>query len=127
VILARPLLAILCCLVLPGCYVKTYGYQSAGRESATVTSTQGSATAKFSSGTGARASFSSGQTVSPGARGGQVALSRGGAVIVAVGLVLAETVHYLGVLFNPGPQPAPQADSIADTCSCYQKPVMGVE
>jgi len=45
-----------------------------------------------------------------------------------VGLVIAETVQYLGTLFSsPGPQPAPQAVSIADTCSCYKKPVTSDE
>jgi hypothetical protein len=119
VISARSLLAVLLCVALPGCYVATYGNQSVnGGATATTTSSQVGATAKFSAG---RASFSSGQAVAPGAAGGQVSLSRGGSAIVAVGLVVAETVHYLGALFGAKPQPAPPADSIADTCSCYRK------
>ena len=114
----------LACLALPGCYVKTYGNQSVGGGTTTATSSQVGATAKFSAG---KASFSSGQAVSSAAPGGHVALSRGGSAIVAVGLVFAEAVHYLGAFFSPRPQPAPQADSIADTCSCYKKPVMSDE
>ena len=110
----------LVCLALPGCYVKTYGYQSA--DGATTTSSQIVAAGKFSNGA---ASFTSGQPVSPAAPGGQVAFGRG-AAIVAVGLVFAEAVHYLGALFGPGPQAAPTG-SIADTCSCYQKQVMSDE
>ena len=117
---ARCLIVLLICLALSGCYVATYGNQSVNGGTTTAASTQVGATAKFSAG---RASFSSGQAVSPAAPGGHVALSRGGSAIVAVGLVFAEAVHYLGALFSPRPQAAPQGDSIADTCSCYQKPV----
>lgn len=118
---ARCLIVLLICLALPGCYVKSYGIQSAsGGTNTTITSSQVVATARFS---GGAASFTSGQPVSPAAPGGHVALSRGGSAIVAVGLVFAEAVHYLGALFSPGPQAAPQSGSIADTCSCYRKPV----
>jgi hypothetical protein len=118
---ARCLIVLLVCLALPGCYVKTYAVQSTGGgTTATATSSQVAGTAKFS---GGRASFSSGQPVSPAAPGGHVTVSRGGSAIFAVGLVVAETVYYLGALFAPRPQFAPAADSIADTCSCYQKPV----
>lgn len=115
---ARCLIVLLICLGLPGCYVKTYGNASASGGTTTTTSSQVGAMAKFSGGT---ASFSSGQPVSPAAPGGHVALGRGGSAIVAVGLVFAEAVNYLGALFSPRPQTAPQAGSIADTCSCYQK------
>ena len=118
---ARFPIAVLLCLALPGCYVKTYGVQSTGNgTNATVTSSQVGGAAKFS---GGRASFSSGQPVSPAAPGGHATLSRGGSAIVAVGLVFTETLYYLGALFGPRPQFAPPADSIADTCSCSQKPV----
>ena len=106
------------CLTLAGCYVKTYGLQSAN--GTTTTSSQVVATAKFSNGA---ALFTSGQPISPTAPGGQVSLGRNGSAILAVGLVFAEAVYYLGALFNRGPQAAPQSESIADTCSCYQKPV----
>ena len=111
---------LLACLALSGCAVGTYGLQSTGgATNATATSTQVAATAKFSSG---RASFSSGQPVSPSAPGGHVYLARGGAAIVAVGLVFAEAVNQLGVLFGAQPQPAPRTDRIAHTCSCYEQP-----
>ncbi len=120
-ITARCLIVLLICLALPGCYVKSYGIQSAsGGTNTTITSSQVVATARFS---GGAASFTSGQSVLPAAPGGHVALSRGGSAIVAVGLVFAEAVHYLGALFSPGPQAAPQSGSISDTCSCYRKPV----
>ena len=119
---ARCSIILLACLALSGCYVATYGNQSVnGGATSTNTSSQVGATAKFSAG---RASFSSGQPVSPGAPGGQVSLSRGGSAIIAVGLVVAEAVQYLGALLSPAPESVPQAVSIADTCSCYQKPVM---
>ena len=121
-ITARCSVVLLACLALPGCYVKTYGNQSAGGGTTTTTSSQVGATAKFSAG---KASFSSGQAVSPAAPGGHVSLSRSGSAIVAVGLVFAEAVHYLGALFSPRPQAAPQSDSIADTCSCYKQQVSG--
>ena len=121
---ARYLTVLLACLVLPGCYVATYGNQSVdGGTATTTTSAQVGATAKFSAG---RASFSSGQAPAPGAPGGRVSLSRSGSAILVVGLVVAETVHYLGALFGATPQPA-QTDSIADTCSCYKKPVTSDE
>jgi hypothetical protein len=125
VICARCLIVLLICLALPGCYVKSYGNQSAsGGATSTITASQVGATARFSGGT---ASFSSGQPVSPAAPGGHVALGRGGSAIVAVGLVFAEAVNYLGALFSARPQTAPQAGSIADTCSCYRKQVMSDE
>jgi len=116
----RCLIVLLICLALPGCYVKMYGNQSTGGGATTTTSSQVVATAKFY---GGAASFTSGQPVSPAAPGGQVALGRGGSAIIAVGLVFAEAVNYLGALFSARQQTAPQAASIADTCSCYQKPV----
>ena len=119
---ARCLIVLLACLALSGCYVKTYGNQSIGGGTTTTTSSQVGATAKFSAG---KASFSSGQAVSLAAPGGHVSLSRGGSAIVAVGLVFAEAVHYLGALFSPRTSAVPLADSIADTCSCYKKEVIG--
>jgi hypothetical protein len=118
---ARCLIVLMTCLALPGCYVKSYGIQSAGGgTNSTITSSQVVATAKFSNGA---ALFTSGQPVSATAPGGQVSLGRNGSAILAVGLVFAEAVHYLGAFFSPGRQVAPQPGSIADTCSCYQKQV----
>lgn len=113
-------MVLLTCLALSGCYVKTYGNHFVGGGTTTTTSSQVGATARFSAG---KTSFSSGQAVSPAAPGGHVSLTRSGAAIVALGLVVAEAVHYLGALFGPKPRPAAQGDSIADTCSCYQQPV----
>jgi hypothetical protein len=124
VIPARSLIVVLLCLALPGCYVKTYGNQSVNGGTTTTSSSQVGATAKFSAG---KASFSSGQPVSPAAPGGHVSLTRSGGAIVAVGLVVAEAVHYLGAFFSPRSQPALRTDSIADTCSCYRKPVTSEE
>jgi hypothetical protein len=119
VIPASCLIVVLTRLSLAGCYVKTVGGQTTG--GTTAISTQVGASAKFSAG---RASFVSGQPVSPAAPGGQISLGRSGGLIVAVGLVVAEAVQYVGDLFGPG-SPAPaRGGSIADTCSCYQKPAM---
>jgi hypothetical protein len=117
VIPARHLIVVLACLALSGCYVKTYGLQtSGGGTNTTVVSSQTVATTGFSNG---RASFSFGQPVSSSAPGGQVAFGRGGGLVIAVGLVVAEAVQYVGDLFTAGPQPVVQRQSIADTCSCY--------
>jgi hypothetical protein len=113
------------CLALSGCYVKAYGLQSTGGgTTSTTTSTQVAGTVKTSAG---RAAFSSGQAVSPAAPGGHVALGRGGTAIVAVGLIFVDAVRSLGAWLGPDLQPAAPGYSIADTCSCYQKQVMGDE
>jgi hypothetical protein len=113
---------ILLCLALSGCAVSTYGVQSTGGGTTSITtSSQVGATARFSAG---RASFSSGQPVSPTAPGGHVSLGRSGVAIVAVGLVLAEAVNYVGALFGAAPPPAPRTDAVAHTCSCYKEEVI---
>jgi hypothetical protein len=113
---------ILLCLALPGCSVSTYGLQStAGGATATTTSTQVAATAKFSGGV---AAFSSGQAISPAAPGGHAFFTGGSAVFVPVVIIFAEA---LGAVFGARSQPAPRTDAIAHTCSCYQKQVMGDE
>jgi hypothetical protein len=116
---ARTTIIVPLCLALSGCYVSTYGVQSTGGGTTSTTiSSQVAATAKFS---GGRASFSSGQPVSPAAPGGHVSLGRSGAAILVVGLVFAEAVNYVGTLFGAAPQPAPRTDAIAHTCSCYKQ------
>jgi hypothetical protein len=118
--IVRSLIVVLACLALPGCYVKTYGLQTAGGgTNATVVGSQTVATTGFSNG---RASFSFGQPVSPAAPGGQVTVGRGGGLVLAAGLVIADVVQVMGDWFRQGPvlarNPAPQR--IAETCSCYK-------
>jgi hypothetical protein len=114
---ARAVIVLLLGLGLSGCYVKSYGLQSEGNgKSATVTSSQVGAAANFSNG---RATFTSGQPVSPAAPGGQVAYGRSGALVIAVGLVVAEAVQSVGYWFSAPPPVAARGGSIMDTCSCY--------
>ena len=118
--IGRTLIVVLACLALPGCYVKTYGLQTTGgTTNATVVATQTVATTGFSNG---RASFSFGQPVSPTAPGGQIAVGRGGGLVLVAGLIVADAVQAVGEWFRQGPvlarSPAPQR--IADTCSCYK-------
>ena len=101
--------------------MKTYGLQtSGGGANSTVVATQTVATTGFSNG---RAAFSFGQPVSPSAPGGQASYGKGGALFIAVGLVVADAVQYIGGWFRPGVV-APQGgavERISETCSCYQK------
>jgi hypothetical protein len=111
--------AALLCVALTGCHATLYGNQSgSGGTVTTTTSGQVGGSAKLSSG---KVSFSSGQPVSPNAPGGTLKLSGSAAGVLVVGLVLVDLVHYLGGPSGPKP-PAPDA-RIADTCSCYKKPV----
>lgn len=120
---ARAIIALLACLSLSGCYVKTYGVQSTGGgTSATTTSTQVGATAKFSNG---RASFVSGQPVSPSAPGGHVRLGSGAAVALIAGIALADFFNY--IRGEPRPKELDPGEKIMETCSCYKKQVMGDE
>ena len=116
----RLLLSVLACLALPGCYVKTYGLQTAGGASnTTVVATQTVATTGFSNG---RAAFSFGQPVSSSAPGGQASYGKGGALFIAVGLVVADAVQNMGGWFRPGAV-VPQGgavERISETCSCYK-------
>ena len=118
----RAVVAFVLCMPLAGCFVTLHGNQStSGGVTTTTTSSHAGGSAKFS---GGRASFSSGQPVAPNAQGGQVTLGKGGTVVLVLGLVIFDTVNYIGSKFSAKPRPAP-AESIADTCSCYQKPVNG--
>ena len=119
--MARIVPLTLLCLALSGCTVTLFGHQSTGGGAATTTtSSQVSGSAKFA---GGQASISSGQPVPPNAQGGQVALSRGASVVLILGLAIADTVNYISAKLGAKPQPNLQSGSIADTCSCYQKPV----
>ena len=114
---ARSLIAVLFCLALSGCYVKTYGLQSSGGgTTATTTSTQVGATAKFS---GGRAAFSSGQAVAAGAPGGHASLGPGATAVLITGVALLDLFSY--IRGEPKPKELPEGTRIMDTCSCYQK------
>src|SRR5688572_3926765 len=117
--LMRAAIAFLLCVPLTGCYVTLHGHQSTGGgTTTTTTSSHVTGSAKFA---GGRASFSSGQPVAPNAQGGQVTLGRGASAVLILGLVIADAVHYFSARqFAKPPQPS---GSIAETCSCYQKPV----
>jgi hypothetical protein len=111
-------------LVLSGCSVAMYGYQStSGGATVTTTSTHVSASTQ---GSHYKVSFSSGgHPVPPKAPGGHVAAS-GGAAYGVVGIVaLADFWNYF--CGEQQPKPLPPGTRIADTCSCYgyQPPVNG--
>jgi hypothetical protein len=109
----------LLCLGLSGCHATLYGNQSTGGgTTTTTTASQVSGSAKFS---GGRASFSSGQPISPNAPGGTLKVSGSAAGVLVVGVVLADWFYYM---VGPShPKPLPPDTKIADTCSCYRKPV----
>jgi hypothetical protein len=109
-------------LALSGCSVAMYGKQStSGGTTVTTTSTHISGS---SHGENYKAAFSSGgNPVPPRASGGYVAAS-GSAAYVVVGIVaLADLWNY--ILGAPQAKPLPPGTRIADTCSCYKKPVDG--
>ena len=114
---ARAIVAFLACLSLSGCYVKSYGVQSTGGgTTATTTSTQVGGTAKFS---GGRATFVSGQPVSPSAPGGSVRLGSGAAAVLITGIALADFFNY--IRGEPRPRELAPGEKIMETCSCYKK------
>lgn len=112
-------------LMLPGCAVNLHGRQSTS--AGTSTTVTGSS---FSAGASAgQAQFSAafGSPPPQGAGGGQIGFSRGAAAVLLVGLVIAETVDFIGAQLRQThgvppaaaqPARAPRA-SIAETCSCY--------
>lgn len=121
----RAVFALVICIPLTGCYVKMHGNQStSGGTTTTTTSSQVGGSARFA---GGRASFSSGQPVSPNAPGGHLKLSGGAAAVLVVGVVIADLVNY--VRGEPQPRPLPADARVMDTCSCfgYQPPVTGGE
>jgi hypothetical protein len=96
-----------------------YGSETtSGGSTTTVISTSGSASGSFSNG---KAAFRWGQTVPPTAPGGHVRLSNGATGVLVVGAIIADFVNYL--VGEQAPKPLPLDAKIADTCSCYQKPV----
>lgn len=106
-------------LTLPGCHATLYGNQSTGGgTTTTTTASHVSGSTKFS---GGKASFSSGGPIPSNAPGGTLKVSGSAAGVLVVGVVLADWFHYM-----VGPSQAkPLAPDvrIADTCSCYKKPV----
>jgi hypothetical protein len=110
-------------LGLSGCYVNMHGVQTTnGGTTTTVTSSQVLGSASFS---GGKAAFSSGWAPPPGAPGGHAYLGPGATAVLITGIMLADLFNYIrGV---PKPKELPAGTKIMDTCSCYQKPVMGDE
>ncbi|MBM3358295.1 MAG: hypothetical protein FJY54_11275 [Betaproteobacteria bacterium] len=107
--------------LLPGCAVTLHGHQAlSGGMTTTTTSSTVSGSAKLS---GARVSFVSGPVVPANAPGGQITLDRGPAAVLVLGLVVADVVQYFSAKL--GARPPQTREAIADTCSCYQKPVSG--
>ena len=105
------------CLALAGCSAAFYSHQTTSG-GATTTTTSAATNAQASAGA-ARVSASFGTPAPQGAAGGQVAFSRGASAVLVLGLVIVETVNYLGARFGDTPKsPAPR-HSISSTCSCY--------
>lgn len=113
----RALILLPFCLTLSGCYVAFSGNQSS--QGGVTTTTTGAATrAQISSGP-VRLGASFGTPPAPGAPGGQVSLARGASAVLLLGLVIGDTLHYLGASLAGAPPSAPRRDSISETCSCY--------
>lgn len=117
-----PLLLI--CLMLPGCAVNLHGRQATG--AGTSTTVTGSSFSAGASAGQARFGAAFGSPPPQGASGGQIGFSRGAAAVLLVGLVIAETVDFIGAQFRQTHGAAPAAPparapraSIAETCSCY--------
>jgi hypothetical protein len=119
----RMAIALLLCLSLPACSVRMHGNQStSGGAMATTTSSQISGAASFSHG---RAAFSYGQVPPASAPGGHLRLSGDAVTTLVIGVVIADFLNL--VHGEVGPKPLPPDTRIADTCSCYRKPVTGEE
>jgi hypothetical protein len=114
--------AALLCVALSGCHATLYGNQTTVNGTTTTTaSTQVSGATKFS---GGKASFSSGgHPIPANAPGGTLKVSGSAAGVLVVGVFLSDWFSYM-----VGPsqaKPLPPDTRIADTCSCYRKPVTG--
>ena len=121
----RALILLPLCLSLSGCYVAYSGHQSTGG-GVTTTTTGAAVRGQINTGS-ARVGASFGTPPAPGAPGGQVSLPRGASALLLLGLVIGDTLSYLGATFSSTPPSAPRRDSIAETCSCYGwKPDLGV-
>ena len=113
------LAALLLIAALPACTVALHGRQSSGGGATTTTvSSSGSASASGSN-YAVRAFF--GRPVPPGAPGGHLSVSTGGAAVaVLVGIVVANAIDYL----SGGPAGGTSASASANrpilhTCSCF--------
>jgi hypothetical protein len=117
---AYSLVLVVLCLSLSACSVRTYGNQSAsGGATATATSSQISGAASFSNG---RVAFSYGQVPPASAPGGHLRVSGGDAVVgLIIGVVVVDLLNYIHG--EVGPKPLPPDTRIAETCSCFKKPV----
>jgi len=114
----RALVLLPLCLALSGCSVALHGNQTTSG-GATTTTTSAATSGQASIGP-ARVGASFGTPAPQGAAGGQVAFPRAASAVLLLGLVIAETVNYLGARFGDAPrsQVAPR-HSISSTCSCY--------
>jgi len=114
----RALILLPLCLSLSGCYVAYSGHQTAGGGVSTTT-TASAVRGQINTGS-ASLGASFGTPPAPGAPGGQVSLSRGASALLLLGLVIGDTLNYLGApLSSTPPPPVPRRDAIAETCSCY--------
>lgn len=113
----RELILLSLCISLSGCYVAYSGHQTAGG-GVTTTTTAGAVRGQINTGP-ARVGASFGTPPAPGAPGGQVSLSRGASALLLLGLVIGDTLNYVGAALSGTPPSAPRRDSIAETCSCY--------
>lgn len=113
----RALILLPLCLSLSGCYVAYSGHQSTG--GGVTTTTTGVATRAQVSAGPTRLGASFGTPPAPGAPGGQASLPRGASALLLLGLVIGDTLNYLGAALVEAPQSSPRRDSIAETCSCY--------
>lgn len=116
--LASSLILVVLCLSLSACSVRMHGNQSAsGGATVTTTSSQVSGAASFSNG---RVAFSYGQVPPASAPGGHLQVS-GDITTLVVGVVIGGLLTYIAG--TTGPKPLPPDTRIAETCSCYRKPV----
>lgn len=113
----RALILLPLCLSLSGCYVAFSGHQNTS--GGVTTTTTGAATRAHISGGSGRFGAAFGTPPAPGAPGGQVSLPRGASALLLLGLVIGDTLNYLGARLAGAPPSAPRRDSIAETCSCY--------
>jgi len=106
------------CVAVSGCAVRLHGHQSTSG-GVTTTTTSSAVSGSLRAGN-SRVAVSSGQPVSPRARGGHLRLSGDAAAALLLGLILIDTVHYITAYLSSPPETSQRhRDSVADTCSCY--------
>ena len=100
----RALVLLPFCFALSGCSVALHGNQTtSGGATTTTTSVATSGQASVGS---ARVSASFGTPAPQGAPGGQAIFSRGASAVIVLGLVVAETLSYIGARFADTAQPS---------------------